>query len=144
MGIPKRKIAAWQAELQALATRHNGLLRPDDVVRYAANPQTALHSKFTWDDTAAAHQYRLWQAREIIQVAVTTVPGLRRNFRVFVSMQDDRQEKGGGYRYMVSILGDKRRRERLLDEALSEFDRWKKRYEMLTELAEIFAARRKI
>ena len=40
-----------------------GLLDPRRVVDYARDPDTALHSKFEWDDSLAAEQRRLRQAR---------------------------------------------------------------------------------
>ena len=41
-------------------------LHAEDVVAAARDPLSPLHSKFQWDDSKAAHRYRLWQARQII------------------------------------------------------------------------------
>jgi hypothetical protein len=144
MGLPAKKRGSWKVELQGVARRHGNVLKAEDVVDFARDPRTALHSRFTWDDTLAAHQYRLEQARALIRIVVTVIPGHNREFRVFASMQADRVEQGGGYRYMVSILGNKAKRQRFLAEALAEFDRWKEKYEALEELAEVFSARKKI
>ena len=144
MGLAAKKIAAWKLELQKLATQHNGKLKAEDVVEFAKDPTTSLHSHFTWDDTEAARRYRLDQARDLIQVVVTVIPGAAKEFRAYVSMEDDRKEAGGGYRFMVSVLSDKEKRERLLAQALAEFDRWREKYEALTELAGIISARKKI
>jgi len=61
-------------ELTRIANKHNGLLRPADVIEAARPVGSPLHTRFTWDDTEAAHQYRLWQAREIIRVSVEYLP----------------------------------------------------------------------
>ncbi len=61
-------------ELEALAEANNGILRPEIVVEFARDAKTALHSRFEWDDTEAAKQYRLWQARQIIKVAINVLP----------------------------------------------------------------------
>lgn len=135
---------AWQGELVLIASRHNGLLRPLDVVEFAKNPGTALHSKFEWDDTEAACQYRLWQARELIRVVVTVMPQNLKEYRVYVSLDEDREKEDGGYRQLVTVLSDREQRKRLLAQALREFDAWRQKYEALEELADIFSARRKM
>lgn len=45
-------------------------LDAENILELAADPETALHSRFTWDDTAAAAQYRLWEARHTIRIHV--------------------------------------------------------------------------
>jgi len=39
------------------------LLIPEEIVKFAENSKTALHSQFEWDQTRAAQAYRLSQAR---------------------------------------------------------------------------------
>jgi hypothetical protein len=131
-------------ELDLIAKRNNGILRPKDVVEYARNAKTALHSKFTWDDTKAAEEYRLWQAREVIRVTVIELPGNSDPIRAFVSLTDDRQNDDGGYRYLVDILADPTRRNQLLREAMEDFRRWKNKYDRLAELEPIFKAAKKV
>jgi hypothetical protein len=38
---------------------------PDDILELAKNPELELHKLFTWDDTKAAHERRLDQARQV-------------------------------------------------------------------------------
>ena len=52
--------------LSALAEAHGGKLDPETVVDVARDPDHPLHSHFEWDDSKAAHQYRLGQARALI------------------------------------------------------------------------------
>jgi hypothetical protein len=40
---------------------------PEDVVDVAKDPSHPLHDAFEWDDTEAARQYRLEQARYLIR-----------------------------------------------------------------------------
>lgn len=56
----------YKQELQALYDT-DGKLTADSVVSKATDPSTALHEHFEWDDTAAAHEYRLEQARHLIR-----------------------------------------------------------------------------
>lgn len=128
----------------AIANRHRGILRPENVVAFAKDETAALHSKFEWDDSKAGCEYRLWQARELIAVVRVRIPETNGEYRAFVSLQADREKKGGGYRSLVTVLNEKGRRQQFLQEALAEFDRWQQKYESLVELAEIFKARRKL
>ena len=127
-------------ELKAICRRHHGLLRAVDVVAYAESPETALHSRFEWDNTKAADAYRLWQARELIRVSVDVVKGTEEPFKVFVSLKDDRTEAQGGYRLLVDVLGDTERRARLLKEALEELATFRGKYKIFKELAPVWAA----
>ncbi len=54
------------AELEAIENER-GQLKPEDVVTVAANPEHPLHDCFEWDDTMAAEQYRIDQARTLIR-----------------------------------------------------------------------------
>ena len=44
-----------------------GVVSPDAVVSEAAREDHEWHDRFTWDDSEAAHQYRLEQARTVIR-----------------------------------------------------------------------------
>jgi len=128
-----------QAELEAIATRHNGLLRPRDVVEFARNPETALHARFEWEDTKAAHEYRLWQARQLITVYVTAEPRTERQYQVFVSLPSDQQNPGGGYRRLSAVLSDAEMAEELLAQALADLQRLQRAYRELKALRAVFA-----
>lgn len=57
----------------------HGLIQPETVVANARDPASPLHTYFEWDDSAAAHQHRLAQARRLIRQfriipAVETAP----------------------------------------------------------------------
>ena len=65
----------------------DGTLTAESVLNDAANPASPLHSHFQWDDSKAAHAYRIDQARTLIrsvrlvittnEVAVRTVAYVR-------------------------------------------------------------------
>ena len=52
-------------ELETLYDRF-GHLTPDIVIDAAKDPGSAMHDYFEWDDAEAAHKYRKWQGRMII------------------------------------------------------------------------------
>ena len=137
---------AIETELLRIAEEHGGILQPESVVDEARDKKSPLHSRFTWDDTEAAEQYRLWQARQLIRVVVHMIPGKNGNVssRVFVSLKTDRAEDGGGYRTMAVVLSDSEMREQLLAEAIAEMEYFREKYSRLKELAGVFKAMRSV
>ena len=125
-------------ELQEVQVRHGGTLRPADVVAFAEDGNTALHERFTWDDTKAAHEHRLWQARELIRVSVILLPGETEPVRAFVSLKEDRAKAGGGYRGLVDVLLDPAGRKAMMMEAKAEWEAFTMKYKRLAELAPLF------
>lgn len=123
-----------QEELEALSKESGGFLRPEKVVRYAENPDTALHKYFEWDDTAAAHQYRLKQARDIIRVLVIVDEKSLETTRAYVSLRDDRCSDVG-YRAIASVLSDKELTQMLLNDAFYDLERFEKKYRTLKNIA---------
>jgi hypothetical protein len=101
--LSKERREAIRDELQALV--NDGRLNPDDVVDAARNPNSSLHSYFTWDDTEAAASYRLQEARALI-----------RRVRVNVVRTDDsivrvpsfvRSPQGKGYQNIAVMVTNK-------------------------------------
>ncbi len=129
------------AELRGLVK--DNILDPAVVVSAARSENSPLHSYFTWDDGEAAEQFRLIEARKLISVHVELLAPKSDPSPVFVSLRSDRP-KGGGYRPMTHVLSRKALREQLLSDALKELEYFKNKYHMLTELAEVFAAIKKV
>jgi hypothetical protein len=136
-------------ELEKIREANNGILYPQSVVDFARDPSTELHSKFEWDNTVAGENFRIWQARKVIRALVTIIPHKNNEpfeVQTYVSMSVDRhrgEEKNeniGGYRYMIDVLSTPDLRESLLSDALAEFELWERKYKIITELAEVFAA----
>ena len=129
-----------QQELDQLADDNGGVLRPQTVVEHARDETTALHNCFEWDDSVAAEEYRLEQARRIIRAQITHVGSEKKliKTRVFHSLPSDRGRES--YRRTVDILSDADRRAEMLRRALIELSQLRKRYSELSELVEVFAA----
>jgi len=132
----------YREELELIRSENDGILRPADVVEYARDPQTALHERFEWNDTKAAEQYRLWQARELIRVVVKTEPTKNDATRVYVSLTDDRRNDGGGYRTLDDVMRSHTMRQALLKQAYADMVRFETTYRQLSELASVMAAMR--
>lgn len=125
----------------------DGLIKPERVVEAARPKASPIHDQFEWNNTAAAEKYRLLQASELIRVSVEIIDcGGGRDpimVRAFTSLATERGE-GGGYRATVQVLSNKQMREQMLADAIAELQAFEKRYEILRELAEVFAASRKL
>jgi len=132
----------YKEELEQIRTANDGMLRAADVVEFAKDPETALHERFEWDDSRAAYQHRLWQARELIRVVVHTHPAKEAPTRIYVSLADDRGNDGGGYRTLDDVMQCKTMRGALLKEARADMLRFEAKYRQLSELASVIAAMR--
>ena len=132
--------------LRGIAAKNDGLLKPEDVVEAARPPKSPLHDRFTWDDSEAARQFRLVEARNLIRTTIqyVKVGDEDRSFRVFCSLSPDREEDGGGYRETVAVLENKAYREQLLADALAELKTFETRYTRLQELAGVLKEIRKV
>ena len=120
------------------ASDPDGALRPEAVVDYARNPKCELHKHFEWDDSEAAHAYRLTQARQIIRVQVTLMDpgdGQEMSVRAYVSLTPPPQ----GYRETADVLATKRGRRELILKILGRMSALAQSYR-LPELAPIIRA----
>lgn len=131
--------------LRAIAAKNGGVLLPEKVVDAARAKGHPLHGSFEWDDSVAGELYRIYQARNIIRVNVEVIGPKEEETeaRVWVSLTPDRQEAGGGYREVVSVLSDKEMRAQMLADALAEMRTFEVKYARIKELAAVFAAMRK-
>lgn len=78
-------------ELEIVRRKDDGKLLPESVVERARSARSPLHSFFEWDDTAAAAQHRLWQARNLIrEVQIAHEEGGKPQ-AAYVSVQIDKE-----------------------------------------------------
>lgn len=132
-----------QQELEGIASRNGNELRAEDVVEYArTHTSSALHSKFTWNVKEASYEYWLWQARQIIRLTIRVQPRITPDAptRVYVSLVNDREKPGGGYRRLLDVLADPAMRRDLMAQALRELEVWRAKYREVKELSAIFDA----
>lgn len=130
-------------ELRIISDQNGGLLNPVLVVERARHPESPLHSQFEWDDSKAAAEHRLEQARRLIRVCVTVISGSSEPERIWVSLESDRHSEGG-YRPLVQILSNKEMREELLIQAKADCDYFVRKYNRLKELSKIIMEMKKI
>jgi len=132
--------------LEEIRKSHDDILRPADIVEAAKPKNHPLHDRFEWDDNKAGYEHRLWQAREIIAVAVRVLKDDPKGEtqRTYVSLKSDRNNPGGGYRTVDSVLRNRKLREEWYQQALAELREFTKKYQRLHRLRAVFAAFRKL
>lgn len=135
-GVPASVAGAF---LEELRKAKGGSLIPQDIVEAARPKASPIHRAFEWNDSEAAEQYRLEQARYLIQAIVVKIVGYedKKPVRAFVSLiQNDERS----YTSTVHAMSDADLRKQVLDTALAEIESWRDRYRAYREFAIIFTA----
>jgi hypothetical protein len=126
--------------LEAIRKRHNGHLLPKYVVDDARKPSSPLHDAFTWDDTEAADQYRLVQARYLIRHIVVVISEKNepeRTIRALVSIRGEDDNGSTSYVAIDDAMRSKNLRAQVLQKAYDELIAWAERYRRLQEFAAV-------
>lgn len=130
--------------LKAIAARDGGRLLPEAVVEEARDEKSPLHGAFCWDDTKAAHLYRLDQAQRLIRKFHVTIKDAGEAIKVpvFIGVSSDR-EKGKAenpYRLAVDVLKDKNLISVAENDALEQLKGVRNRYSYLKRFSEVWTA----
>jgi hypothetical protein len=140
--IKDESTAQEAGEALAQIERRYGSIKPETVIKEAGKPRNPLHKFFEWDDTKAAHEHRLWQARSLIKSVHVKIIGdtrLDKAVRAFVNVPSN-DGKDRQYENIVSVMSDTAKREYLLKKAENEIKNWRDRYEDLEEFSLVFSA----
>lgn len=135
-----RDAKAVGEHLELLRKQCKGELTPEDVLADAQHDNSPLHSFFEWDNTAAAHQHRLAQARGLIRAVVAVYvddekqrPAVRQKAYVHVP-----EPSAPHYRETGHAMSVKKTRQMVLQRAWRELQAWKARYKDLQEFSDLF------
>lgn len=110
-------------------------LTPETLLDANRDESAPLHSEFEWDDTVAAEEYRLVQARYLIRmlcVKPEVEQAEKKPVRAFFKVSSE------GYESLPVIVQDKDKHQALLDQAIKELTSFRRKYVMLKELEPIF------
>jgi hypothetical protein len=123
--------------IEMLREKFKGELTPEDILEDAKHDNSPLHSFFEWDDTEAARQHRLKQARGLIRAVVAVYvsedkPAQRMRAYVHVN-----EPQAPHYRETAHALSQKATRELVLKRAMQELNDFKRKYAHLKEFAKI-------
>ena len=124
-------------KLQELRDKNNGLTA-SIVIEEAKHKTSVLHGAFEWDDSKAAHEWRLHSARHLmrsVEIVSTSAEGDVRNLPAFVFVKTD---EGPRYETIAKVLSDEELRIQVLNKALKEFEQWQQRYKEYKEFLDVF------
>lgn len=113
----------------------------EEILKAARPQKSPIHEHFTWDDTEAAHEYRLEQARYLVRHIVITKPvdGVPHQVRAFHIVshkptKEDPIEKG--YVSFDVAFNDDGYRQQVISRAFRELRAWRERYAIYSYLAD--------
>ena len=108
------------------------------VIEEAKHKTSVLHGAFEWDDSKAAHEWRLHSARHLmrsVEIVSTSAEGDTRSLPAFVFVKTD---EGPRYETIAKVLSDDELRIQVLNKALKEFEQWQQRYKEYEEFLNVF------
>jgi hypothetical protein len=118
--------------IEQLISKH-GEARPEHLVDAARSKKHPLHHCFEWDDSKAAHEHRLNQARYVLRaVMIVREDRPEVTLRAFVNI-----ERAGGWKAIGTVLSEPSSRTLLLQQALSDLRAFERKYATLSELDEV-------
>ena len=115
-----------------------GICTALDVLQLAEDPNSPLHSFFTWDDAQAAVSFRLREAQDLIRHIrmVTSDSNITTPAFVHVELSNGRK----GYLGVVRAMSEEELRTQVLEDAKRQIRAFQARFIHLSELAPIWAA----
>lgn len=103
--MTKDKRDAIAARLAKIAAEAGGLTA-DRVLMDAKRPNSPLHSEFEWDDSIAADQFRVEQARALIRSVRVVVEVRDHEITIPKYVHDPRDSGSQGYVSTTSLASD--------------------------------------
>lgn len=123
--------------IELLRKQCKGEITPEDILDDAKHDNSPLHSFFEWDDSVAAHQHRLAQARGLIRSVVAVYTHEDRPATTARAYVHVNEPSAPHYRELSHALSQKKTRQLVLQRAWNELQSWRKRYADLKEFAEL-------
>ena len=131
--------------IEELNVAHGGYAPDGALVEVARDPQNFLHSDFEWNDSVAGEKYRLMteksMKRNLVFISHSPVPDAPpKTIRVLQRTTiDTPQGSQKVWMSTVDMLADPEGRDKILKTAKRELDSFVKKYEDLSELADILS-----
>lgn len=112
-----------------------GYLSPHIVLEEASDETSVLHPHFDWDDETAAHNHRLWQARQLIKSVQIKYKG--KPTKAFMNVTVNYEENQTGYISTEKVLKSEVLTNQTLQYAVNRIEYWQNLYGHLDELSKI-------
>jgi hypothetical protein len=137
-GLTKEKKTVHEA-VCSLAKKLGHMVTTKEILAEAEKKTSSLHGYFLWDNSKAAHEYRLWQARMLIaevNVHYTDREGNEASSRSFVSifMENENGKKARSYVSVDKATSHKELEAQIRFRAVQELESWVERYKVWSSL----------
>lgn len=132
-GIYKANAQAVYDEIQQIGDTYT----PEQIVEKATDESTELHKCFEWDDSAAAHKYRLSQAQGIIRCLVVVNEKVEDKELPTVRAIVSTNMRENTYEPVRITIRNVDSYERLKAEAFRELEAFRKKYAVIEEIGDI-------
>lgn len=127
--------------IAAISIERGGAIKPADIVLAARETEHPLHPFFEWDDTSAAHKYRLDQARHIIRIVrIEDDTVARGSERAFLSVNAG---TGNCYHPIEAVKRSASLQKAVLERAKRDLEGFEHRYAELRDICELVMTARK-
>ena len=132
----KEDAQAIGEKLNSLAEKSNGVVTPEMVVEDAKDRSSIFHNLIEWNNEKASEQFRLQQARHIINhvFEVTVIEGKPHKHRSFFSVTNDSKQKV--YVTVENALTNKNYKVQLYGRALTQLRNLQGMLEMMQQYEE--------
>jgi hypothetical protein len=144
------RVEQIKRELTLISARHNGYRSTEVIVDAAKNENSPLHNEFEWDDTEAAHKFRLAQAGALVRrVKFTLIRENEEDKKINITVQRayqsresarDKANPDHGYEPIEVIMRNETKRHELVSQVLKELQAYRKRYASFMELKDVWNA----
>lgn len=126
-------------ELERINKAYGGI-ELKNVVNESRPKKSVLHKCFEWNDNVAAEKYRESQAGEIVRTIVTVPSETDKTepIRAFVSVITSNERVA--YIGITEAMNNEDYSNQILQKALSELQTFKRKYQSLSELKNLFLA----
>lgn len=119
---------------------NSGGLTPERLLEASRPEEAPLHGEFEWNDSVAAENYRVSQARYIIRhITIDIEPSEDKEplqVRAFVNLTQKEHE----YRPIRTVIETPEYLDQLLERAKAELTAFKTKYSVISTLAGVFEA----
>lgn len=131
----QHKVSAQIAGEVCAELEERGELNAQNLVDVSRPEEAPLHDEFEWNDDIAAELYRKTQAYAIIRhlsINTETKAPVRAFFNIEI--------RSNQFESIETIIQQEDKYSKLLKQALNELEAFQRKYQMLTELQEVFDA----
>lgn len=118
--------------------------KSQDVLSDAEHPRSPIHGMFEWDDSAAAHKYRVTQASSLLSSLTVKVEYVKEGKRrevdvpVRVTFSDESRKSGRSHYDFRKVIQNPIQRFAFLERAADQLQTTRRQYDFLEELSGVF------